>query len=71
MPRTAKPKQCISIRLSPQSKRTQEQSAPDADEAITLNAEEWDRLQELLLNPPKPNEKLKEALAWHQQVVRG
>ena len=69
MPRIAKPKKYKL--LSPLSERTLERSASGADETITLNAEEWDRLQELLINPPEPNEKLKEALAWHQRVVRG
>ena len=40
-------------------------------EVITLNAEEWERFQELLLNPPEPNEKLKEAFAWYGRVTGG
>lgn len=39
-------------------------------EVITLTSEEWDRFQEMLLNPPEPNEKLKEAFAEHARVVR-
>lgn len=40
-------------------------------EMITLTPEEWERFQEMLLNPPEPNEKLKEALAWYARVTGG
>lgn len=40
-------------------------------EMITLTAEEWERFQEMLLNPPEPNEKLKEAFAWYARVTGG
>jgi len=39
-------------------------------EVISLNAEEWERFQELLLNPPEPNEKLQRALEEHARIVR-
>jgi uncharacterized protein (DUF1778 family) len=39
-------------------------------EVITLNAEEWERFQDLLLNPPEPNEKLQRALEEHSRIVR-
>jgi uncharacterized protein (DUF1778 family) len=39
-------------------------------EVITLNADEWNRLQQMLLNPPKPNAKMKQGLAWYRQVAR-
>jgi len=39
-------------------------------EVITLTASEWDRFSALLLNPPKPNKRLKRALAEHGRVVR-
>lgn len=38
-------------------------------EVITLTPEEWERFQEMLLNPPEPNEKLKKALAEHSRIV--
>lgn len=40
-------------------------------EIISLTAKEWERFQELLLDPPEPNEKLKKAFAGHARVVRG
>ena len=39
-------------------------------EIITLTPEAWEQFREMLLNPPEPNEKLKEALAEHARVVR-
>ena len=39
-------------------------------EVITLSAEEWERFQALLSQPPKPNKKLKQTLAWYRQVAR-
>jgi uncharacterized protein (DUF1778 family) len=39
-------------------------------EVITLTPSEWERFQELLLNPPPPNKRLKKALAEHARVVR-
>lgn len=39
-------------------------------EVIALTAEEWRRFQELLLNPPKPNERLRKAFAAHARIVR-
>lgn len=39
-------------------------------EVVTLKPEDWDRFVEALMNPPKPNRKLKEALAWHAKVIR-
>ena len=40
------------------------------NEVVTLTRAEWDRFQELLLNPPEPNSRLKKALAEHARVVR-
>lgn len=40
------------------------------NEVIALNAEEWERFQELLLNPPAPNERLQRALDEHDRIVR-
>lgn len=39
-------------------------------EVISLNPEEWERFQELLLNPPEPNGKLQKALEEHSRIVR-
>jgi uncharacterized protein (DUF1778 family) len=39
-------------------------------EVITLTQAEWERFQEMLLNPPEPNKRLKQALAEHARVVR-
>ena len=39
-------------------------------ESIALTAEEWSRFQDLLLNPPEPNQRLQRALAAHGRVVR-
>jgi uncharacterized protein (DUF1778 family) len=39
-------------------------------EVITLSADEWDRFQALLLDPPAPNKRLKQALTEHARVVR-
>ena len=40
------------------------------NEVIALNPEEWERFQELLLNPPAPNERLQRALEEHDRIVR-
>jgi uncharacterized protein (DUF1778 family) len=40
------------------------------NEAITLTADEWERFQSLLLNPPSPNRRLRRAFAEHARVVR-
>jgi uncharacterized protein (DUF1778 family) len=39
-------------------------------EIITLSADEWDRFQALILDPPAPNKRLRQALAEHARVVR-
>lgn len=39
-------------------------------EMITLTPAEWDRFQQMLLDPPEPNKRLKKALAEHARVVR-
>jgi uncharacterized protein (DUF1778 family) len=39
-------------------------------EVITLTRAEWERFQEILLDPPEPNKRLKKALAEHARVVR-
>jgi uncharacterized protein (DUF1778 family) len=40
-----------------------------AQETITLSAEDWEAFQEMILNPPEPNEALKRALAEGARVV--
>ena len=39
-------------------------------EVITLTRTEWEHFQEMLLNPPEPNRRLKKAFAEHARVVR-
>jgi uncharacterized protein (DUF1778 family) len=39
-------------------------------EVISLNAVEWERFQDLLLNPPAPNDRLQRALEEHDRIVR-
>ena len=39
-------------------------------EVITLTQAEWEHFQEMLLNPPEPNKRLKQAFAEHARVVR-
>jgi uncharacterized protein (DUF1778 family) len=39
-------------------------------EVITLTKAEWERFQDILLDPPEPNRRLKKALAEHVRVVR-
>lgn len=39
-------------------------------ESIALTAAEWSRFQDMLLNPPAPNERLQQALAEHGRIVR-
>ena len=39
-------------------------------EVITLTRAEWERFQEMLLDPPQPNKRLKKAFAEHARVVR-
>lgn len=39
-------------------------------EMIALSAEEWARFQDLLLDPPEPNERLRRALAEHGRILR-
>lgn len=38
-------------------------------EVIALTAEEWRRFQDMLLNPPEPNERLGKALAEHDRII--
>lgn len=38
-------------------------------EVVSLTAKEWERFQELLLDPPEPNENLKKAFAWYARVT--
>ncbi len=40
------------------------------NEVITLTQAEWERFQDMLLNPPEPNKRLKKAFAEHARVVR-
>jgi uncharacterized protein (DUF1778 family) len=40
------------------------------NEVITLTRAEWDRFQKQLLNPPRPNKRLKKAFAEHARVGR-
>jgi uncharacterized protein (DUF1778 family) len=39
-------------------------------EVITLTADEWERFQDLVLNPPPPNRRLKRAFADHARIVK-
>ena len=39
-------------------------------ETIALTAPEWHRFRKLLLNPPKPNKRLRKAFAEHAKTVR-
>lgn len=39
-------------------------------EVIALTAEEWERFQQLLLDPPAPNERLRKAFVEHARIVR-
>lgn len=39
-------------------------------EVVTLTADEWDRFQAMLLNPPSPNKRLRRAFSEHARVVR-
>lgn len=38
-------------------------------ETITLSAQDWELFQEMILNPPEPNEELKRALAEGAQIA--
>ena len=38
-------------------------------EVIALTAEEWQRFQGMLLDPPEPNERLRQALADHDRII--
>ncbi len=38
-------------------------------EVIALTAEEWRQFQDMLLNPPEPNERLRQALADHERII--
>jgi uncharacterized protein (DUF1778 family) len=40
------------------------------NEVITLTRAEWHRFQEMLLDPPEPNKRLRKAFAEHARVVR-
>jgi uncharacterized protein (DUF1778 family) len=39
-------------------------------EAVTLTRAEWERFQEMLLNPPQSNKRLREAFAEHARIVK-
>jgi uncharacterized protein (DUF1778 family) len=39
-------------------------------EVITLSADEWERFQDLVLNPSPPNRRLKRAFADHARIIR-
>ncbi len=41
----------------------------EAHEKVTLSATDWDVFYEALVNPPKPNEKLKEAVRRYRERV--
>ena len=41
------------------------------NEIIALDSNEWKRFQKLLLNPAKPNKRLRKAFAERTRVVRG
>ncbi|MBF0304103.1 MAG: DUF1778 domain-containing protein [Alphaproteobacteria bacterium] len=39
------------------------------NEVISLTADEWERFQRMLLDPPEPNEALRKALEEHSRIV--
>jgi uncharacterized protein (DUF1778 family) len=41
----------------------------DSHEKITLSAKDWDIFYDALINPPEPNEKLKEAARRYRERV--
>ena len=43
----------------------------DAHERITLSAADWETFFNALINPPKPNKKLKEAVRRYRERVGG
>jgi uncharacterized protein (DUF1778 family) len=43
----------------------------DSHEKVTLSAPDWDDFYDALINPPEPNEKLKEAARRYRERVRG
>ena len=43
----------------------------DAHEKITLSTPDWDVFYDALINPPEPNEKLKEAARRYRERVGG
>ena len=43
----------------------------DSHEKIALSAKDWDLFYDALINPPEPNEKLKEAARRYRERVRG
>ena len=42
----------------------------DSHEKITLSAQDWDAFYDALINPPEPNEKLKEAARHYRERRR-
>jgi uncharacterized protein (DUF1778 family) len=38
--------------------------------AVTLTPDEWGRLQGMILDPPQPNRRLRDAFAEHARIVR-
>jgi len=43
----------------------------DSHEKVTLSAPDWDAFYDALINPPEPNEKLKEAARRYRERVGG
>jgi uncharacterized protein (DUF1778 family) len=43
----------------------------ESHEKISLSAQDWDVFYEALINPPEPNEKLKEAARRYRERVGG
>ncbi len=43
----------------------------ESHENITLSSKDWDLFYEALINPPEPNEKLKEAARRYRERVGG
>ena len=37
-------------------------------ERVTLQTEDWDVFYDALLNPPKPNEAMREAMKWYRDL---
>lgn len=64
----------VRVRLDASTKRKLERAAAEriiADhEKITLPAPDWDLFHDALLNPPEPNDALRDAVRWYRDRPR-